>query len=231
MGYSLTNSSTLESNSIPSQLRLRRQAGVGLWPSRDPVEESGGINLYAFVGNDGVNAWDILGMAEVNNEDYSVDATYESTNQSCKKFKSKNKATLKSESNGPLSGQNEVDQFGTALNEAVNKLLPEGHGILWVRDSRKVDVLPPGQKMIPADQATFHWYVNVECGKSGEKDLEITTTDGLGGYANSMTDAVNSAIKTATEISNKLDCGDANCCKQYIITLERISNAPATKPK
>lgn len=54
MGYSLTNSSTLESNSIPSQLRLRRQAGVGLWPSRDPIGERGGVNLYGFVGNDGV---------------------------------------------------------------------------------------------------------------------------------------------------------------------------------
>jgi RHS repeat-associated protein len=35
---------------------------TGRWPSRDPIEEEGGINLYAFVGNDGVNRWDILGM-------------------------------------------------------------------------------------------------------------------------------------------------------------------------
>ncbi|MBC2601646.1 RHS repeat domain-containing protein, partial [Puniceicoccus vermicola] len=31
------------------------------WASRDPIEEEGGPNLYAFVGNDGVNAWDYLG--------------------------------------------------------------------------------------------------------------------------------------------------------------------------
>lgn len=36
---------------------------MGRWPSRDPIEESGGINLYGFVGNDGVNRWDYLGMA------------------------------------------------------------------------------------------------------------------------------------------------------------------------
>ena len=35
---------------------------TGRWPSRDPIEEEGGINLYAFVGNDGVNRWDRLGL-------------------------------------------------------------------------------------------------------------------------------------------------------------------------
>jgi uncharacterized protein RhaS with RHS repeats len=36
----------------------------GRWPSRDPIEEEGGINLYGFVGNDGVNKWDLLGLCE-----------------------------------------------------------------------------------------------------------------------------------------------------------------------
>jgi RHS repeat-associated protein len=35
---------------------------TGRWPSRDPIEEEGGINLYGFVGNNGVNWWDRLGM-------------------------------------------------------------------------------------------------------------------------------------------------------------------------
>jgi RHS repeat-associated protein len=34
---------------------------TGRWPSRDPIEERGGVNLYGFVKNDGVNLWDILG--------------------------------------------------------------------------------------------------------------------------------------------------------------------------
>jgi len=33
----------------------------GRWPSRDPIEEKGGPNLYGFVGNDGVDRWDELG--------------------------------------------------------------------------------------------------------------------------------------------------------------------------
>ena len=35
---------------------------TGRWLSRDPIEEEGGINLYEFVGNDGANKSDLLGM-------------------------------------------------------------------------------------------------------------------------------------------------------------------------
>jgi len=35
---------------------------LGRWPSRDPIEEQGGTNLYAFVGNDSVNFGDKLGL-------------------------------------------------------------------------------------------------------------------------------------------------------------------------
>ncbi len=36
---------------------------TGRWPSRDPIEEDGGYNLYGFVGNDGVNGFDIYGLS------------------------------------------------------------------------------------------------------------------------------------------------------------------------
>ena len=39
-------------------------SGIPFWPSRDPIEEAGGYNLYGFVGNDGVNSWDMLGLIE-----------------------------------------------------------------------------------------------------------------------------------------------------------------------
>jgi hypothetical protein len=38
-------------------------SGIPLWPSRDPIEEEGGLNLYAFVGNDGVDQLDKLGLS------------------------------------------------------------------------------------------------------------------------------------------------------------------------
>ena len=34
----------------------------GRFINKDPIEESGGLNLYGFCGNDGVNKWDYLGM-------------------------------------------------------------------------------------------------------------------------------------------------------------------------
>ena len=34
---------------------------LGRWPSRDPIGEKGGVNLYAFVGNNPVFYWDELG--------------------------------------------------------------------------------------------------------------------------------------------------------------------------
>jgi RHS repeat-associated protein len=35
---------------------------LGRFLNRDPIEEAGGLNLYAFCGNDGVNRFDLLGM-------------------------------------------------------------------------------------------------------------------------------------------------------------------------
>jgi RHS repeat-associated protein len=35
---------------------------TGRWPSRDPIGERGGVNLYGFVGNDTVNCLDIFGL-------------------------------------------------------------------------------------------------------------------------------------------------------------------------
>jgi len=34
---------------------------TGRWPSRDPVQEDGGLNLYGFVENSSINTWDLLG--------------------------------------------------------------------------------------------------------------------------------------------------------------------------
>jgi len=38
-------------------------SGRRLFLNRDPIEEAGGLNLYGFCGNDGVNGWDYLGMS------------------------------------------------------------------------------------------------------------------------------------------------------------------------
>lgn len=42
---------------------------IAIWPSRDPIEERGGINLYGMVGNDVVGSVDFLGNAVVATDD------------------------------------------------------------------------------------------------------------------------------------------------------------------
>ena len=38
---------------------------LGRWPSRDPIEEKGGVNLYGFVLNNPIEYWEYLGLALV----------------------------------------------------------------------------------------------------------------------------------------------------------------------
>jgi RHS repeat-associated protein len=38
-------------------------AALGRWINEDPIEEDGGSNLYAFVGNNPINLYDVLGAA------------------------------------------------------------------------------------------------------------------------------------------------------------------------
>ncbi|MCP5536713.1 MAG: hypothetical protein H7A51_10865 [Akkermansiaceae bacterium] len=51
---------------------------TGRWPSRDPIQEQGGSNLYAFVNNDGVNDIDVLGKFTgdifIRNQRMTIDA-------------------------------------------------------------------------------------------------------------------------------------------------------------
>jgi hypothetical protein len=50
---------------------------TGRWPSRDPIEERGGVNLYAFVGNNGVNKSDVLGLSTVADPEAAHDAVHD----------------------------------------------------------------------------------------------------------------------------------------------------------
>jgi len=58
---------------------------LGRFINRDPIEEQGGINLYAFVGNDPINAIDVLGLAMVRHcsESETWDGTRLTINRKC----------------------------------------------------------------------------------------------------------------------------------------------------
>lgn len=40
------------------------QPDLGRFINRDPIDEEGGMNLYAFAGNNGVSRWDVLGLED-----------------------------------------------------------------------------------------------------------------------------------------------------------------------
>ncbi|MFT6863469.1 MAG: hypothetical protein ACJAVK_002030, partial [Akkermansiaceae bacterium] len=58
---------------------------TGRWPSRDPIGERGGGNLYEIVGNDTVNGWDYLGF--VGSGVYLSDVNAMPMNDLIEKFK------------------------------------------------------------------------------------------------------------------------------------------------
>ena len=47
--------------------------GHGRWCSRDPIGEQGGVNLYGFVGNDGIDSMDPLGLEDISEASQHVD--------------------------------------------------------------------------------------------------------------------------------------------------------------
>jgi hypothetical protein len=75
--YGPPHSPGLHRQSLPAISQRGVSDRVSLWPSRDPIEEEGGINLYGMVGNAAVGKWDYLGLK-------GVDLTYAITEQNPK---------------------------------------------------------------------------------------------------------------------------------------------------
>jgi len=61
-------------------------SGRPSWPSRDPMEEEGGNNLYGFVSNDGVNQWDILGLTTEDTTEDEKCCDYEKKDTPCSEY-------------------------------------------------------------------------------------------------------------------------------------------------
>ena len=75
---------------LGSSAQAHYDPNIGRWLSRDPIAENGGLNLYGFIGNNGINHIDILGLSldefnwegpakEVKGGGGSADATWDVT--------------------------------------------------------------------------------------------------------------------------------------------------------
>lgn len=49
---------------LANSAQAHYDTNIGRWLSRDSIAERGGVNLYGFVGNDGVNRLDYLGLED-----------------------------------------------------------------------------------------------------------------------------------------------------------------------
>src|SRR2546430_2272648 len=45
-------------------VRAEYDPSIGRWASRDPIDEKGGVNLYASVRNNTANLYDLLGLED-----------------------------------------------------------------------------------------------------------------------------------------------------------------------
>lgn len=74
---------------------------LGRWPSRDPIGERGGINLYGMVGNDPVNRWDYLGLIYLDFESNYADENGDPKSQQDMHSQAYNDGTLRDQNEIP----------------------------------------------------------------------------------------------------------------------------------
>ena len=99
----------------------------GRWLSRDPIEEEGGINLNAFVANDGINSNDYLGLEELR---LWYETEEEFNPGECGAFTWKIKWKVKPKS-GPTGGIVLQEMLVEAKDDKGNDLLQENFWEAW----------------------------------------------------------------------------------------------------
>ena len=113
--------------------------GTGRWLSRDPIEERGGVNLYGFVGNDGVNWIDLLGLSSLfpdccKTEQRKLDNHKRAYGDLLKKIKHE-QATVKRRLNDRDRNRRRLRQSGPPGTPRADTI--DGH-IELMRDSNKI---------------------------------------------------------------------------------------------
>ncbi len=145
-------------------------AETGRWLSRDPIGERGGVNLYGFVGNDGVNKVDVLGMAFYNGKKpkNGVDAGISFPNGYGRTAKQQNEhfarvARMHADKGAykALASGQEMLEFLKKLNTkycCIYKLTIAGHG--WRSYDPKTKTVIPEQGGIPGVDPGSGFYSN-----------------------------------------------------------------------
>jgi len=137
---------------------------TGRWPSRDPIEELGGVNLHAFISNKAINDIDILGLAmgpegrgnHMGGPEWTCESAREHLNEVVKKWKDQYPAAAKILGKF-LEGNGDDHDFS---NDAafVNEIKEKGKSIICGRISAEVCKDPKrGETNVNLDSVNIRW--------------------------------------------------------------------------
>jgi RHS repeat-associated protein len=134
------------------------RADIARWISRDPLQERGGLNLYAYVGNNSINRIDPLGLQ-----------------WDCRTDQSSGRTTC-TDPHNPDAGllYNEVGYSGSEDGGRNNPAL---------QDVQSVGPLPRGKYTIAAPRGT-----PADAGHTGPNTMNLTPADGGNPCANTTRD-------------------------------------------
>ncbi|MES2659495.1 MAG: RHS repeat-associated core domain-containing protein [Verrucomicrobiota bacterium] len=201
---------------------------LGRWPSRDPIGEEGGIYLYGFVGNNGINGKDQLGLFGPfglivgAGADYAIQV---SLNYACGKSGSE--------------AWSDVDLSSIIISGVVGGLgAPGVAGTGWKVFKKSKEAYKIAKKIQKSNQVG-------KCASSvraakilrryEDKLKKLSTIGDEVQYAVGVAAGVVAVKKTLNAITNKIErgiseaLGEEDCCGTYVVTI-RMDSTIYTEP-
>ena len=105
-----------------------RQGG---FVGRDPIEEQGGLNLYGFCGNNGVNRWDVLGQYG-DGEIIMMDGGAGAANNMFGQMQANIQAWIDSRRAGTAFDNNALDNGNTRLDQTMALQLQQTQSLAYI---------------------------------------------------------------------------------------------------
>jgi hypothetical protein len=120
-----------ESESVTAPMATNFASGLSFWLSRDPIEEVGGFNLYAAMGNNPLILWDAIGLVFINLTETEAWVKPEKLDEPVKVDPGK-------QYDGPIDG------FSTSLVPGEVYKVADGQDVVLCRSQNTIIVLSRG---------------------------------------------------------------------------------------
>ncbi|MGE9269527.1 MAG: RHS repeat domain-containing protein, partial [Verrucomicrobiales bacterium] len=194
---------------------------TGRWLSRDPIAERGGLNLYAFVGNNGVNWVDILGLAAGESCEYWIVASHGGKPGVDDEFDEWKDENIGDQNMQPCSRVGHLGCYNAANNNDFQYEHGASHVLRWAgSNASKGDYANPRRNVAVHERNSEGGWVPTGDRVPTAHNLEFTRAMGLdqmigssgefegkGGY-------LGEALREAQNIASQIDCGKG-CCEEF----------------